>query len=63
MLTVPGEAEFLARRVTEWLRREARRDLERAVARHAEALGKTPRGDPRRRRQEPLGLLLLARAC
>ena len=43
VLNVPGEADFVARRVTEWLKREARRDLERAVARYAEAIGKTPR--------------------
>ncbi len=53
VLHVPGEAEFMARRITEWLRREARRDLERAVARHATALGRTPAGlrvgDPKSR--------------
>ena len=53
VLFVPGEPEFMARRVTEWLRREARRDLERAVARYAKALGKTPAGlrvgDPKSR--------------
>jgi predicted metal-dependent hydrolase len=53
VLSVPGEPEFLARRVTEWLRREARRDLERAVAKHAEALGRKPGGlriaDPKSR--------------
>ena len=53
VLSVPGEPEFLPRRVTEWLRREARRDLERAVARHAEALGRKPGGlrigDPKSR--------------
>ena len=53
VLSVPGEAEFLQRRVTEWLRREARRDLERAVARHSEALGRKPGGvriaDPKSR--------------
>jgi predicted metal-dependent hydrolase len=53
VLHVPGEPEFLARRVTDWLRREARRDLERAVARHAEALGRSPAGirvgDPKSR--------------
>lgn len=43
VLTVPGEREFIARRVTEWLKKEARRELERAVARHAEKIGKTPR--------------------
>ena len=53
LLGVPGEPEFLARRVTDWLRREARRDLERAVARHAKALGRTPKrlriSDPKSR--------------
>lgn len=53
VLKVPGELEFVARRVTEWLRREARRDLERAVDRHAEALGRRPIrvrvGDPKSR--------------
>jgi predicted metal-dependent hydrolase len=52
-LSVPGDPDFLARRVTEWLRREARRDLERAVARHSEALGRKPGGlriaDPKSR--------------
>lgn len=53
VLSVPGEPEFLARRVTDWLKREARRDLERAVARYADALGKSPKrvrvGDPKSR--------------
>lgn len=53
VLNVPGEPEFLARRVKEWLRREARRDLERAVLRHAEAIGRKPKGirigDPKSR--------------
>jgi predicted metal-dependent hydrolase len=53
VLTVPGEPEFLARRITDWLKREARRDLERAVARHANALGRAPTairvGDPKSR--------------
>jgi len=53
VLSVPGEPEFLARRITDWLKREARRDLERAVARHARALGRTPAGirvgDPKSR--------------
>jgi predicted metal-dependent hydrolase len=43
VLTVPGEEEFLARRVTDWLKREARRDIERAVGKHAEVIGKAPR--------------------
>jgi len=42
VLYVPGQPEFVSRRVTNWLRAEARRDLERAVARHAEALGRQP---------------------
>ena len=42
-LLVGGEADHLARRVTDFLRREARRDLEAAVARHAATLGVTPR--------------------
>jgi predicted metal-dependent hydrolase len=37
---VPGEPEFLARRVTDWLKREARRDLQAAVAKHERALGR-----------------------
>ena len=53
VLSVPGEPEFLPRRVTEWLRREARRDLDRSVSRHAEALGRKPGGlriaDPKSR--------------
>ncbi len=40
VLTVPGEPEFLARRVTDFLRREARRDLAAAVARHEKAVGR-----------------------
>ncbi|WP_425274763.1 M48 family metallopeptidase [Stappia indica] len=41
-LLVPGAAEHIARKLTDWLKREARRDLERAVALHAAALGRTP---------------------
>jgi predicted metal-dependent hydrolase len=44
VLSVPGEAEFLARRVTDWLRREARHDLEEAVARHSRAVGRRAKG-------------------
>ena len=43
VLSVPGEPEFLPRRVTEWLKREARRDLEAAVTRHAKAIGRRAR--------------------
>lgn len=42
-LHVGGEAEHVARCVADWLRREARRDLEAAVARHAATLGVSPR--------------------
>ena len=44
VLSVPGEAEHVARRVTDWLKREARRDVHAAVARHAAALGTRPAG-------------------
>jgi predicted metal-dependent hydrolase len=43
-LAVPGEPEFLIRRVTEWLKREARRDLEEAVVRHSRAIGRRAKG-------------------
>ncbi|WP_306027766.1 M48 family metallopeptidase [Stappia sp. MMSF_3263] len=39
VLHVPGAPEHLARRLTDWLKREARQDLERAVELHAGALG------------------------
>lgn len=52
-LMVPGEADHLPRRVTDWLKREARGEFEAAVARHAAAVGRTPRairiGDPKSR--------------
>jgi predicted metal-dependent hydrolase len=40
LLTVPGEPEFLARRVTDFLRKEARRELTAAVERHEKAVGR-----------------------
>jgi predicted metal-dependent hydrolase len=43
-LVVPGDIDFLPRRVADWLRREARRDIEAAVARHAQAIGRRPAG-------------------
>ncbi len=53
VLLVPGEPEFLARRVTDWLKREARRDFEKAVARYSALVGKSPKairvGDPKSR--------------
>ncbi len=42
-LCVSGEAPFVARRVQDWLMRQARSDLAEAVARHAAALGATPK--------------------
>lgn len=49
-LVVTGGAEHIARRVTDYLKREARRDLEAATARHAATLGVTVKtirlGDP-----------------
>ena len=52
-LCVPGAAEHLTRRVQDWLKREARRDFEAAVARVAAQLGRSPSairiGDPKSR--------------
>ncbi|HMK90120.1 MAG TPA: SprT family zinc-dependent metalloprotease [Methylocystis sp.] len=42
-LCVAGGAEHMARRVTDYFKREARRDLESAVERHTSALGLAPR--------------------
>lgn len=43
LLCVAGEAPHVARRVADFLRREAKRDLEAAVVRHALRAGVTPR--------------------
>jgi predicted metal-dependent hydrolase len=43
-LCVAGRAEHVHRRVQDHFKREARRDLESAVARHASTLGLPPRG-------------------
>jgi predicted metal-dependent hydrolase len=43
-LCVAGQAEHMHRRVQDHYKREARRDLEGAVARHSSALGLPPRG-------------------
>jgi predicted metal-dependent hydrolase len=43
-LCVAGSIEHMHRRVADFFKREARRDLEAAVARHAGALGLPPRG-------------------
>jgi predicted metal-dependent hydrolase len=42
VLAVSGEPAHLRRRVVDYLKREARRDLDAAVARHAAALGVRP---------------------
>jgi predicted metal-dependent hydrolase len=42
LLSIPGAPEHVARRVADWLKREARGDFQHSVARHAEALGKRP---------------------
>jgi predicted metal-dependent hydrolase len=39
ILRVSGERAHVARRVVDFLKREARNDLERAIARHAKAIG------------------------
>lgn len=43
VLFVGGAPEHLARRVVDYLRREARAELEAAVSRHASAIGRKPR--------------------
>jgi hypothetical protein len=43
MICVAGERPHIARRVADFLKREARKDLEAAVARHAKRLGVAPR--------------------
>jgi predicted metal-dependent hydrolase len=40
VLLVPGEADFVHRRITEWVKREARHDLERAVAWYTRHVGR-----------------------
>ena len=42
-LCVSGAEPFVARRVQDWLMRQARADLAEAVSRHAAALGKAPK--------------------
>ena len=43
LICVSGERPHVARRVADFLKREARADVEAAVARHAKQLGVTPR--------------------
>jgi predicted metal-dependent hydrolase len=42
VVAVAGDPEHLARRLTDWLKREARRDLERAVFKHAAKIDARP---------------------
>lgn len=53
LITVPGDPEFLPRRIANWLKREAKRDIDAAVARHCQALGRGAAGiritDPKSR--------------
>ena len=44
VLMVPGTPEHLSRRLTDWLKREAERDLDARVAVHAKTLGVRPTG-------------------
>lgn len=43
LLCVAGQSEHVARRITDYLKREAKRDLEKAVERYAARLGVTAR--------------------
>ena len=43
LICVAGDEAFIARRVADYLKREARRDLEAAVKRHSQHLGVEPR--------------------
>ncbi len=58
-LCVAGDPEHVARRVKDFLMREAKRDLEWAVMRHAARIGVTAETDQSARYDEPLGLLLI----
>lgn len=43
VIAVRGDPAHLTRRVTDWLRKEARADITAAVGRHAGRIGRTPR--------------------
>ena len=58
---VAGRAEHLARRIEDWLRREARREIERRGPRQGRADRQAHRRHHHPRSQEPLGQLLAAR--
>jgi predicted metal-dependent hydrolase len=44
VLLVPGGREHMARRLTDWLKGQAQKDTEKAVARYARRLGVKPTG-------------------
>ncbi len=61
LLCVAGERPHVARRVADFLKREALKDIEAAVARHAKAIGRSAEAHFRARHGEPLGLVLVGR--
>ena len=63
LLCVAGEAPHIDRRIGDFLRREAKRELEAASLRFAADLGVSDQAGLRARSGEPLGLLLDDRAC
>ena len=56
-IAVAGAREHLRRRVIDFMKREAKRDLERAVLRHASGLGVRAERHPAPRSDQPLGLV------
>ena len=54
-------ALHLPRRVADFLKREAKREIEALVAKHTATVGRARQGDPLQRHLEPLGLLHLGR--
>ncbi|MEO1197623.1 MAG: SprT family zinc-dependent metalloprotease [Pseudomonadota bacterium] len=42
VLAIPGDMDHFARRLSDWLKRQARADLDLAVSRHADRLGVRP---------------------
>ena len=62
-ICVAGERPHVPRRVTDFLRREAMKDIEAAVARHARTIGVPAEAHRGARHGEPLGLLLLGGAA
>ena len=56
-IAVAGAREHLRRRVIDFMKREAKRDLERAVLRHASEPRRPAERDPAPRSDQPLGLV------